>query len=1637
MCPWRRSESLLAARWIFCFSSYLVLVPKLLRVGHDNQLSVFITPSTSRTVEVRFDLHVAEHHIQSQVLVQPGDTRNGTLLVPRDFPLGAGQLTVCGEGGVQFEEKHQVLIYDNRHVLLVQSSASTYRPGDQMKVRVVATDEHLMPMESNELIVEIYDAALKLVGRFDRLPVRSGLTETIEFPLSPEVNAGSWLVSATLGNTTSSLEVLVSRPITPSFDLKAIFERFLLRNAKVFRGSIEMHSDQDHPILGRALIAIGPVIDPSKSNEQSWKQWKQQHLEIAGRVEFNFDLLSQFEIDVSQVLAIEIYIRALDLSSGEERVVRQLLPIFSREVIYDIHPLQFEAAMSNEFEVIARRPDGKPTKMEDLIVTLTMYLGPAVEEKSLEIKDFFTRGRNDLSFFKVDLPENCLGLLMTITPLDTDGQRRDYQTQAVPLMPRAPRRNAAKLSIELLPSTTGPLHTDVKVPVVSSQISALGRTSNFYIQVIPSQPIEKVEPLPMSFLLLSNGRLTLVGQFQLEPSNECQTKSTRAIRPEEPRAPSCLFNGTLPIRMTREMLPYSTLIVYSFDSTFGYILTEAYRFAVAGLFQSSLTINATVVPYSPEEVKIETEDSNVGGRTISPRTQERTRVELAFTGPPNSLLGVNVFEYDAVLQGLNNELTKERLIKHLIMYEDVPIDGMPVQSSKETEEKQVQKRGMSSLEEEEQQRQREQLSGEIRYPLEKLIFGIAPTESLPSVEGDDVYLPSSMNEFYPDASQPASSSSHFRNKLEKARGQFDSTIEENDSIVVPGIPLTFEKPAGARSPPSSGTSVWYEKVHSQLKKISPEAMIFMNSALTVISDIPSLSIPSEMTEVNLTRLISEVHCSSFTLRDTARQLFEEYLVQSDRSLLPPPIVLDEISRTSYAPSIFFNSSRLDSHGNGRVLLPRTKPFASWMATAFALNAQSGLAFGQPVRLPRTAGLFVIGNAPGHVRLGEHVLLAYAIHNYLGRDVNNVLLRIRSSPDFDLLDQSEREEYNLTIPMIRDGAVLTRDLLLVPKRAGVLRVIIEVESEFGGDYESVLLFPRETGIEQELSTFRLFDLTKENSVGPVIEQIPPSAGLRSVKFSVSGNSFDRLLQRCSTSFESFVGIDHALMRLYRALTLRQYLNETSQIGSELDKNSTQIIGKAYQELQMYNGYDGSYSWVADEMTGCPSLYLTSLAFGALVSPLMPFHDAVTLNRTLNWILSHQQADGSFDDRQGQCFHPQFCGDEFRRESLTALVLYSLTHDNVSDSMPEYLRRREVTFRAQQFLISRVPEMKPHLFLITLVEMAFIQNRTLTSELRTKIYQTLLTRPLEVNSTDQSKHLKISNDTPMSVDDQFVLNAMTTSIYASYNQLQMAIDLARWLTNEMNIRPRDDNLLNAIFRIKAWWNVDALFRRQFSEKKVDVTVEVTADHGEKKVIKIDQTNWDRTQTMNFTLPVKEISYTVRGFGLVNVEIRRSLVEQEWTSTGPFQLTQEFHPLPSINEVEAKTCLTYNPTNSTGRNQTIAVHVQLPSGTRANLRQIDFLLSGVEQLIVSRYEPHSNKLIFVLTIPSLMFNKEICFPWALNRLSSVNHWSPIVVHAYDYLRQNLQFFRVIPVQFQPDFLGQQFLEAVQKAQPTVKQV
>ena len=80
----------------------------------------------------------------------------------------------------------------------------------------------------------------------------------------------------------------------------------------------------------------------------------------------------------------------------------------------------------------------------------------------------------------------------------------------------------------------------------------------------------------------------------------------------------------------------------------------------------------------------------------------------------------------------------------------------------------------------------------------------------------------------------------------------------------------------------------------------------------------------------------------------------------------------------------------------------------------------------------------------------------------------------------------------------------RNMIWVPKRCGMMQIVIEVESEFGGDYEVMTIFVHEDGIKREELHTRFYDLTGEKrTIGPIVEKISDSQNLREVRVGVTG------------------------------------------------------------------------------------------------------------------------------------------------------------------------------------------------------------------------------------------------------------------------------------------------------------------------------------------------------------------------------------------------------------------------------------------------------------------------------------------------------------------------------------------------------
>ncbi|CAF0918510.1 unnamed protein product [Didymodactylos carnosus] len=102
---------------------------------------------------------------------------------------------------------------------------------------------------------------------------------------------------------------------------------------------------------------------------------------------------------------------------------------------------------------------------------------------------------------------------------------------------------------------------------------------------------------------------------------------------------------------------------------------------INGLFKNNLIMNVTTQQIMDYEVSSKAKDYN--------------RIYLVLDSLSDSTVGVNVFEFYAINQGLQADVTIERLLKYYTAYEYTPIKGMPTLTSNEERKVSVQSRGFN------------------------------------------------------------------------------------------------------------------------------------------------------------------------------------------------------------------------------------------------------------------------------------------------------------------------------------------------------------------------------------------------------------------------------------------------------------------------------------------------------------------------------------------------------------------------------------------------------------------------------------------------------------------------------------------------------------------------------------------------------------------------------------------------------------------------------------------------------------------------------------------------------------------------------------------------------------------------------
>ena len=237
---------------------YVALAPEVLRVGHAENISVslFDGPNPARGA-VRLALMQ-----RGRVLVDTETHIDGSGIVALQVPdvaPGNYELEVKGQG---FSDTTTLRIEANKPVLFLETDKPIYKPGQDIRIRVLQLGPELKPLPG-EFTVEIKDSRGNKIFREQSTSDDFGMAD-ISVPISSEPNLGIWKLTATAGEQTTETDVTVAEYTLPTYGIVVdIPKSWILANEPI-TGTVTAEYSFGKPVKGEMEIVASRYVGTRK-----------------------------------------------------------------------------------------------------------------------------------------------------------------------------------------------------------------------------------------------------------------------------------------------------------------------------------------------------------------------------------------------------------------------------------------------------------------------------------------------------------------------------------------------------------------------------------------------------------------------------------------------------------------------------------------------------------------------------------------------------------------------------------------------------------------------------------------------------------------------------------------------------------------------------------------------------------------------------------------------------------------------------------------------------------------------------------------------------------------------------------------------------------------------------------------------------------------------------------------------------------------------------------------------------------------------------------------------------------------------------------------------------------------------------
>ncbi len=685
----------------------------------------------------------------------------------------------------------------------------------------------------------------------------------------------------------------------------------------------------------------------------------------------------------------------------------------------------------------------------------------------------------------------------------------------------------------------------------------------------------------------------------------------------------------------------------------------------------------------------------------------------------------------------------------------------------------------------------------------------------------------------------------------------------------------------------------------------------------------------------------------------------------------PPGELAEVKRVrQYFPETWLWET-LTTDGEGKATLSVEAPdtITEWKMRAVGISKEKGLGVSEDT-LKVFQPFFLKLDLPYSCIRGEEFPVKVALYNYL-ESPQEIHVKIEEADWFKLKDEPEK------VVSVGPQEVGSCEFFIKPTELGKGKVKITARSAKAADAVVKSLLVEPEGVEREevrniiLSAGETKTLNASFPEGVVEGSERAYLALTASYLAQTIEGLERLLVM------PFGCGEQNIMCLAPDIFIAHYLEETGQMKPEVMAKADMLMTTGYQRQLTFRRSDGSFSAFGEnDKEG--SLFLTAFVLKTFAQAKgLMYVDPEVLDTARAWIISHQNADGSFPSVGFIC-HKEIMGGVQGREALTAYVAVALLEAGEVDASRKalnYLEKRlhkiedPFTMALTSYALELGGSPAADEAIGRLMDMAIEDENGLHWQARSLSEREAKPRqpPASEPATRGSMELKSADIEATGYGCLALLKA---------GDRLNAGRAAKWLVSQRNAFGGFNSTQDTVVALQALTSYAA-----FQHADVDLLVTVETSEG-KKELRITPENFDVLQV--FELPVGErveISAEGKGEAIVQLVKRYNLPSiPEEMEVFHIDVEYDTHQVEVNDRVGVKVKVKFNPPIPIEAGMSI-LDISVPTGFRPVQETLEEVVDEIER--ITRYDIAQRKVIFYIEDMApgdeleFEFQAQACYP------------------------------------------------------------